>query len=136
MRNSMAALTHLAYGSIRRDDKDARRVDACEIGAALGNHGIEPAVGALDDLRASLAGASGLSGVALGDFDSPAGELEGVRVDAREAELQHAAGTIPEQLEDLRGSGGGESGRKAMHWYARYMSEKGRGKFLGVPLGL
>jgi hypothetical protein len=129
----MAALTHLPHGSIRRDENDARRVDVCEVGAALGNHGVEPAVGALDDLRSSLVGASGLAGIALDDLDSPAGELEQARVDAREAELENATGTIPEQLEDLRRRGGGESGRKPMHGYARYMSEKGRGKFLGVP---
>ena len=54
-------------------------------------------------------------------------------MDAREAELQYAAGAFPKQLDDLWCRGGGESGWNALHRYARYMSDKGTGKFLGVP---
>ena len=44
------------------------------------------------------------------DDDLPTGELERPRVDAREAELEHAAGPVSEQLEDPRRRGGGEGG--------------------------
>jgi hypothetical protein len=54
-------------------------------------------------------------------------------MDPREAELEHAARPVAQQLEDLRRCGGGESGRKAVHRYARYMSRGRTGNFLGVP---
>jgi hypothetical protein len=54
-------------------------------------------------------------------------------VDPGEAELEHAAGPAPEQLHDSRRRGCGESGRKAAHRYARYMTRQPTGKFLGVP---
>jgi hypothetical protein len=125
----MGALTPFSYGSIRRNENDARRVDAGEIGVARGDHGVEVALGCVLDAVAALAG----PGIRVDDDDLPARELEQLRVYAREPELEHAAGSVTEQLEDLRCRGRGESGRKAMHRYARYMSEKGTGKFLGVP---
>jgi hypothetical protein len=129
----MPPLTFLVYGSIRRDEKDARRVDPGEIGAARSDDRIETSFRTLDDLRSSLAGARGLRRVSLHDDDLPPGELERSCVDAGEAELDHAAGPVSQQLDDLRRRRCGKGGRKAVHRYARYMKASWTGKFLGIP---
>src|SRR5262249_32512661 len=49
--------------------------------------------------------------IAADDDDVPTRKLEHRSVDAGEAELEHAAGPVPEQLEDPR-SGGSSKGRR------------------------
>jgi hypothetical protein len=107
--------------------------DSCEVGPARSHDRVEPSLGALDDPRAAFPGASGLPGIPLHDDDVPAGELERPCVNAREAELEHAPGSVPQQLEDPRRRGSGEGGRKSAHWYARYMTTQRTGKFLRMP---
>jgi hypothetical protein len=114
-------------------EDDLRGVDTGEIGAAGGDDGVEVLLRSLDDLCPALAGARRLRRIRLHDDDIPAGELERPRVDASEAELQHPAGPFSEQLEDPRRCGRGQSRRKSVHRYARYMNVKHTGKFLGVP---
>jgi hypothetical protein len=111
----------------------SRGVDPREVRAGKRDHGVEVSLGPLVDLRLALPCLLGAERIRLHDDDVPAGELERTRVDAREAELEHAARPVSQQLEDLRRGRGGESGRKAAHRYARYMNPKHTGKFLGVP---
>lgn len=42
-------------------------------------------------------------------------------------------GPVSQEFEDPRGRHGGESGRKPTHGYARYVTTKRIGTFLGVP---
>lgn len=110
-------------------EDDLRGVDAGEIGTARSDDRIEVSFRCVHDVLAALA----CPRIGVDDDHLPAGELEQLRVDAGKAELQHAAGVVSEQLEDSRRRGGGEGGRKPVHRYARYMSAKHTGKFLGVP---
>lgn len=110
-------------------EDDLGGVDAGEIGAARGDDGVEVSLRCVCDVVAALA----CPGIGVDDDDLPAGELEHSCMDAGEAELEHPAGPVSQQLEDPRSRGGGESGRKPMHRYARYMSRERTGKFLGVP---
>jgi hypothetical protein len=114
-------------------EEDLHGIDTGEIRAGLRDDCIESPLGLLDDTSSALPGLLGAGGTRLEHEDLPAGELEWLRVDAGEAELQHATGPVPEQLEDLRGGSGGKRGRQAAHRYARYMNEKRTGKFLGMP---
>lgn len=84
--------------------------------------------GRLNDVVAALSRPR----IGVHHVDVPAGELERPRVDSGEAELEHAAGPVAEQLQDPRRRRGGQCGRQA-HGYSPYMSEKGTGKFLGIP---
>jgi hypothetical protein len=129
----MATLTALVHGSIPSDDEHARSLDPFEVGVRWSDDGVETPLRHVGDLRSSLAGARGVSAIRLHDHDLPAGQLEGSRMDAGKAELEHAAGAVSEQLEDPRRRGGGERRRKAVHRYARYMNAKYTGKFLGIP---
>jgi hydroxymethylpyrimidine/phosphomethylpyrimidine kinase len=53
--------------------------------------------------------------VVADDDNLPAGELEHRRVNPREPELEHAPGRLPEQLDDPRSRGSGESRRHSTH---------------------
>ena len=108
-------------------------MDAAEIGVGRSDDRIELAAGAVGNCAGSGFGASAEGRVRLHDDDVPARELERGRVDAGEAELEHAARPFSQELDDLRRGRGGEGWRKPVHRYARYMSGKGPGKFLGVP---
>jgi uncharacterized protein DUF5808 len=129
----MRALTALAHRSIPLDDDRPPGLDPLEIGAGRCDDRVEAAVRVFGDVRPALRRLLGPHGIGLYHDDVPAGELERPRVDACEAELEHAAGPISQQLEDARRRGGGEGGRKPVHRYARYMSRKLTGKFLGIP---
>jgi hypothetical protein len=120
----VAALVH---------EDDLRGVDAGEVGSARGDDGVEAPARPLDDLRSPLPRPFGLGRVRLHDYDLPAGELEELRVDAREAQLEHPAGPVSQQLEDPRRRGGGQGGWKTVHRYARYMTTKRTGKYLLTP---
>ena len=117
------------HGSIRLEEKNACHVDAGEIGAGRSDDRVEKSLGRIRDVVAAFA----CPGIRIDDDYLPAGELEDSRMDAREAELEHAAGTVPQELEDLRRRGRGEGWRQPVHRYARYMNAKHTGKFLGVP---
>ena len=114
-------------------EDDSRCVDPGEVYACECDDGIELALGSLGDLRFALSCLLGAERIRLHDDDLPVGKLERLCVDAREAELEHAAGAVSQELEDPRRRGGGEGGRKSVHRYARYMNAKHTGKFLGVP---
>ena len=122
-------LTLLVHGSIRLDEEDAVCVHADELGVGWRDDGVEVPLGRRRDLIAALA----CPGIGIDDDDLPSGELEKPRVDAGEAELEDATGSVSEDLEDPRRRGGGEGGRKSVHRYARYMKARRTGKFLGVP---
>jgi hypothetical protein len=114
-------------------EDDLCRIDAGEIGVARGDDGVEPSRGAIDCLSSTLPGLLRTERIRLHYDDLPAGELERTGVNAGEAELEHAAGAVSQQLEDLRGRGSGKSGWKPVHRYARYMRRGRTGKFLGIP---
>jgi hypothetical protein len=125
----MRLLTSFAHGSIPLDEDRAGSVDAAEIGVRRSNDCVEVSLGCARDVVAAIV----CPGIGIDDYDVPARELEWPRMDAGKAELEQAARPVSEQLEDPRRRGGGESGREPMHRYARYMSTKHTGKFLGVP---
>lgn len=109
-------------------EDDLRRVDAAQVGAGGRDDGVEAPLGRRGDVVAPLPRAR----IVVDDDHVPPCELERARVDPREAELQHTSRRLAEQLEDARGRRGGE-GRRQTHGYSLDMSEKGTGKFLGVP---
>src|SRR5207248_4613836 len=86
-----------------------------EIGVARRDDGVEVSLGVIGRLRSALPCLLGADRIRLDDDDLPAGELEGSRVDAGEAELEHASRPVAEQLEDPRRRGGGKSGRQPLH---------------------
>jgi hypothetical protein len=129
----MRLLTTFPHGSIPLDYDRSRCVDGAEIGVCRSHDRVELTRCAVGNCAGSGLGASAEGRIRLHDHDFPAGELERRRVDAGEAELEHAARPLSEQLDDLRRGGGGESWREPVHRYARYMSGRGPGKFLGVP---
>jgi hypothetical protein len=124
----MPPLTPLVHGSIPVDEKDAGGVDSAEVGVGRRDDGVEASFGRLRDVLAALPRPR----IGVHDDDVPAHELERPRMDPRESELEHAPGSVAQQLEDAGRRRGGESGWQA-HGYSPYMSEKGTGKFLGVP---
>ena len=128
----MRLLTSFPHGSIPLDDDRAERVHDCEVGVGRSNDCVEPALGAVGDSSGTGLGPSAKVGIGLHYHDLPARELEWLRVDAGKAELEYATGAVAKQLEDPRRRGCGESGRKPVHRYARYMNTKLTGKFLGV----
>ena len=114
-------------------EDDPFRIDTAEIGSGRRDYRVEPAFRLVRHLPGPRLGARAEGGVRLDDHDVPAGELERGRVDAGEAELQHAPRPLTQQLHDLRRGGGGEGWWKPVHGYARYMRKERTGKFLGVP---
>ena len=84
---------------------------------------VEPPFGLVGDMFAPLARLP----IAADDDYVPAGELERPRVNPREAELEHAAGRLAEQFEDLWSRARGERGRQASH-STKLLSERWRGK--------
>jgi hypothetical protein len=114
-------------------EDDPLDVEAVEVRSARSDHRSEPALGSVDHRRSALPCLLRTKRIGLDDDDLPPRELERPRVDSREAELEHAAGAFAQQLEDPRRSGGGQSGWKSVHRYARYMSKRRTGKYLGVP---
>jgi len=69
------------------------------------------------------AGAKG--GIRLHDDDPPARELERRGVNPGEAQLEHAAGSFAEQVQDDRRGGGGESGRQPGHGQTLTFAHRG-----------
>ena len=114
-------------------EDDSLRFDSLEVGAGRSDDGVEATFRPPDDVRSALPRPLGLRGFRLEDDHLPTRELQRLRVDAGEADLEHASGWLAQQLEDSRRDGGGECGRQTAHRYARYMNEKRTGKFLGVP---
>ena len=76
---------------------------------------VEPAFGALRDRPGARFGSGSERRIRLHDDHLPARELEQRRVNSREAELEHAAGSVPQQLEDPRRRCGGEGRRHPGH---------------------
>jgi hypothetical protein len=68
---------------------------------------------AIVPVRGFGAGAEGRIGLHYDDL--PAGKLEGLRMDAGEAELEHPPGPVSQQLEDAWRGGSGKGGRKPVH---------------------
>jgi hypothetical protein len=97
-------------------EDDFRGADPDDVGSERGDDRIEVPFRVRDDMcRSALPCLLGTARIRFGDDDLPAAQLERTRMDAREAELEHAAGTVSEQLEDARCGRGGESGRKPSH---------------------
>src|SRR5438034_2570684 len=111
----MRLLTSFSHGSIPRDDDRPRSLDPLEAGAGGCDDRVEAVFRTVDDLRSALACLLRADGVRLDDDDLPASELQWLRVDAGEAELEHPSGPISQELEDPRRRGGGQSGRKPVH---------------------
>ena len=99
--------------AILPDEHRPARVDAGEVGARRRDDGVErPGGRPREHAARALARAVAVRRVGLDDDDVEAREAERRRVDAREAELEHAAGRLAEQLEDLRRRARGERGRE------------------------
>ena len=77
--------------------------------------GVEAPLGPVDRLCSSLPCPLGLGRIRLHDDDLPAGELERPRVDAGEAELEHAAGPVSQELQDPRHRARGQGRRQPSH---------------------
>jgi len=107
----MRLLTTFSYGSIPFDDEHPVRVDAGEIRAGRSHDRVESALGSLGDRAGARLCAGAKRGIRLHDDDLPARELERRSVNPGEAELEHAAGPLTEQVDDRRRGGGGESRR-------------------------
>ena len=90
------------------DEHELRDVDSGEVCIGGGDGRVELSEG---DGRACVAGAFArtveMRRVQLDDGDLEAGEAQWCRMDAREAELEHALGRFPEQLDDPRRRRGG-----------------------------
>ena len=121
----MRPLTQLAHGSIPPDDENPRGVDPREVGLGRGYDGIETAFGTIDGLCSSLSRPLGVGRIRLHDDDLPARELERARMDAREAELEHAPGSVSEQLEDPRRRARGKGRRQPSHVQTLTFGDRG-----------
>jgi hypothetical protein len=121
----MRLLTTLPYGSIPFDDEHMVRVDAGEVRAGGSHDRVEPALGPLGDRAGTRFCASAKRGIRLHDDDLPARELERRGVDPGEAQLEHAAGSFTEQVEDRRRGGGGESRRQPRHGQTLTFAHRG-----------
>jgi hypothetical protein len=98
---------------VHEDDRCS--IDAGEVCADRSDDCVEASVRSLGHVGSALAGARGLRWIRLADDDLPARELERPRVDAPEAELEHPAGRLSEELEDLRGCACSKRRRQPSH---------------------
>ena len=121
----MPALTALVHGSIPRDDDRPRCLDPPEAGAGGRDDGVEAVFRTVDDLRSALPCLLHADGIRLDDDDLPARELERARMDAREAELEHAPGSVSEQLEDPRRRARGKGRRQPSHVQTLTFGDRG-----------
>jgi hypothetical protein len=121
----MRLLTTLPHGSIPFDDEHPVRVDAGEVRTGGSHDRVEPALGPLGDRAGTRFCASATRGIRLHDDDLPACELEGRGVNPGEAQLEHAAGSFTEQVEDRRRGGGGESRRQPRHGQTLTFAHRG-----------
>jgi hypothetical protein len=121
----MQLLTALPCGSIPVDDEYTGRVDPGEVCAGGSHYRVEPALRPLGDRAGARFGAGAKRGVRLDHDDLPARELERRGVNPSEAELEHAAGSFTEQVEDPRRRGGGESRRQPRHSQTLTFADRG-----------
>jgi hypothetical protein len=96
-------------------EDDRCSIDAGEVGTDGSGDRIEAPLRPLRDTGSALSGARGLRWILLDDDDLPARELERPRVDAREAELEHPAGRLSGELENLRGCACSKRRRQPSH---------------------
>src|SRR4029453_10297881 len=111
----MRLLTTLPHGSIPFDDEHTVRVDAGEVRVGGSHDRVEPAPGPPGDRARTRFWAGAECGIGPRDDDLPARELERRGVDPGEAELEHAAGSFTDQVEDRRRGGGGGGGGAPGH---------------------
>jgi len=121
----MRLLTTLPYGSIPFDDEHPVRVDAGEVGAGRSHDRVESALGPFGDHVGARFCAGAKRGIRLHDDDLPARELERRGVNPGEAQLEHAAGPLTEQVQDRRRGGGGESRRQPRHGQTLTFAHRG-----------
>jgi hypothetical protein len=96
-------------------EDDLRRIDGGQIGANRSDHGVESTLGSLGEVRSTLSGAVGLGLIRFHHDDLPTDELERPDVDPGEADFQYTAGSVPQQLENVRRCSGGKSRRQSSH---------------------
>jgi hypothetical protein len=96
-------------------EDDLGCIDPGEVCVARGDDRVEVPDRPVDDQSFPLSCLFGAGRIGLHHDDSPAGELERVRVNACEPELEHAPRPFSQQLDDPRRRRGSKGRRKPSH---------------------